>query len=105
MWVNLTEEQASLVVGAMSLLSVPEAREISNALLHFLKINEADGSEQKQYIEAARRLKHRDGELEIDDHPVVSSGEDAGAYVMAWVWISDNDAGFFPEGNEEEDEE
>ena len=33
------------------------------------------------------------GELEIDPGAVVSKGDDRGAYVMAWLWISDEDAG------------
>jgi len=33
------------------------------------------------------------GELEIDPGAVVSKGHDRGAYVMAWLWISDEDAG------------
>lgn len=49
----------------------------------------------KRYIEAARRRWHDDGQIEIDDHPVVSDGADNGAYVMAWVWASDDD--FEPE--------
>jgi hypothetical protein len=33
------------------------------------------------------------GELETDPGAVVSKGDDRGAYVMAWLWISDEDAG------------
>ncbi len=29
------------------------------------------------------------GEIEIDDHAFVSMGEDGGAYVAAWVWVTD----------------
>ena len=32
-----------------------------------------------------------DGELEIDSGAVVSKGGDAGAYVMAWLWIDDSE--------------
>jgi hypothetical protein len=31
---------------------------------------------------------HRDGELEIDDVAIVSEGDDNGAYVMSWRWVS-----------------
>lgn len=34
---------------------------------------------------AAKRRVHEAGELEIDDHTVVSES-DGGAYVLAWVW-------------------
>jgi hypothetical protein len=49
------------------------------------------GPRQHRYIEAAKRLWHDDGQIEIDDHPAVSDGADGGAYVMAWVWVSDDD--------------
>lgn len=42
------------------------------------------------YIDAARALE-RDGELEIDDYTMVSLSMN-GAYVMAWVFVGDDDA-------------
>lgn len=51
----------------------------------------------KAMVNAAHRLLHKDGELEIDTHdsPMpkarVSRGGDPGAYVLAWVWIDDSD--------------
>ena len=30
----------------------------------------------------------REGELEFDESAVVSEGDDNGAYVQAWVWVS-----------------
>jgi len=35
----------------------------------------------------------REGDLEVDDNAVVSMGEDDGAYVMCWKWVSNEDAG------------
>lgn len=35
----------------------------------------------------------RDGEIEVDESPVISKGDDPGAYVQAWLWVSDDDAG------------
>lgn len=32
-------------------------------------------------------------DIEVDDNAIVSKGDDNGAYVMAWVWVSDEDAG------------
>lgn len=46
-------------------------------------------------VKAAFRLHHKDGELEIDTHdsPMpasrVSRGDSPGAYVLAWVWVYD----------------
>jgi hypothetical protein len=42
---------------------------------------------------AAAVEQSSDGELEIDPGAVVSKGVDRGAYVMAWLWVSDEDAG------------
>ena len=44
------------------------------------------------YRRAARAEYEREGEVEIDDNAVISRGDDAGAYVQAWVWVSDEEA-------------
>ncbi len=50
----------------------------------------------KAMINAAHRLHHKDGEIEIDKDtdnlPTsrVSRGDDPGAYVLAWVWVDDS---------------
>ena len=51
-----------------------------------------------RYRRAAMR-ETRSGELEIDPGAVVSKGAGAGAYVMAWLWINDEEAGI-PEEHE-----
>ena len=45
----------------------------------------------EQYREGARRLWYEDGEIEIDEGATVSVSDDGGAYVQAWVWVSDSD--------------
>lgn len=45
-----------------------------------------------QYSTAAFDVHHVDGKLEIDDYALVSES-DGGAYVMAWVWVSYDQAG------------
>lgn len=45
----------------------------------------------QQYVDAARRLYHRDGETEVDSEAKVSRGADDGAYVQAWVWVGNED--------------
>lgn len=51
------------------------------------KVSTAYGPSENRYIKAARRMWHRDGEIEIDDWPLISPS-DEGAYVQAWVWVS-----------------
>ncbi|MBU2722912.1 hypothetical protein [Acidithiobacillus ferridurans] len=44
------------------------------------------------YVEAARK-KTIEGELEVDDRSVLSRSDDGGQYVMAWLWVTDEEAG------------
>jgi len=55
--------------------------------------SEAGRDEIAAYQRAADEHYGRDGELEIDDGAVVSRGDDAGAYVLAWRWVTDREAG------------
>ena len=43
-----------------------------------------------QFIEDARSLYHKEGEIRIDDKAKVSRN-DIGAYVEAWVWVEDSE--------------
>jgi hypothetical protein len=50
-----------------------------------------EGPDNNAYVLAA--AKHvSEGEVEVDDATVVSNSDDGGAYVMAWVWVSNEDA-------------
>jgi hypothetical protein len=42
------------------------------------------------YRDAASSLRGYEGETEIDGNATVSMGDDDGAYVQAWVWVSDD---------------
>lgn len=68
--------------------------------MHSLTLEEHDTADPAQtspeaqaYRDAAKRQHHRECECEIDDNATVSFGDDAGAYVQAWVWIPAADAG------------
>lgn len=43
----------------------------------------------KSYREKAKQLYEHEGDIEIDSDAKVSRGTDNGAYVQAWVWVSD----------------
>ena len=46
------------------------------------------------FRQRAKELYHDEGEIEVDDGAPVPIGEDAGAYVQAWVWVySEKDDG------------
>jgi hypothetical protein len=71
-------------------------KELIAAGLTFSDCTHAFGSDEfDSYVQAAR-LHVREGELEVDTPAVVSRGADDGAYVMAWIWIDNQEAGISP---------
>lgn len=54
--------------------------------------------------DAIQNLRASDGDIDTDDIPLVSES-DAGAYVSAWIWVSNEDAGIEGEGGEDDDGE
>lgn len=55
--------------------------------------SKSDDLWEAKWVAMARQRYARDGEIEFDDCPAISEGDDAGAYVAAWVWVSNKDAG------------
>ena len=44
------------------------------------------------YVRAAHRLYHDDGKVEVDTNAAVQPVPDYhGAYVLAWVWVDDEE--------------
>lgn len=78
---------------------------INHAGLSFGEIvNRLGDDDSDPYVAAAQQ--HRllnEGALEVDETAVVSRGDDPGAYVMAWLWISNTEAGI-ADGEEKEEE-
>lgn len=76
--------------------------------LHKRALDAFDEIDQGEpYRRYANEHLDKDGELEFDDDAAVSLGADEGAYVMAWVWVSDDDLraeGYLKENDTEEDE-
>jgi hypothetical protein len=44
-----------------------------------------------QYAQAARAIVAANDNLDMDDEPIVSAGEEDGAFVQAWIWVRDAD--------------
>lgn len=65
---------------------------------HFGRVQAEKEPHLTAYAEAMRT---RDGDLERDDLPIVSQSDDGGAYVMAWKWVDDADAGIDRESEPE----
>lgn len=58
-----------------------------NDLLEGIKPPSLEESRRQDIIELACEQRSA-GDLEIDDDAKVSEGDDNGAYVQAWVWVS-----------------
>ena len=58
-------------------------------------------NDDEWYVKRATDTLYRGGELEIDSDAQVSNGDDAGAYVQAWVWVPDDEA---PDDDAESDD-
>lgn len=56
---------------------------------------------ERKIADLAYELFHEDGDLEFDDTAQVSEGEDNGAYVSCWKWVSFDGTEF--EKKDEED--
>lgn len=64
-------------------------------------------AEGAEYVQYARDRLRKEGDLEFDDDSVASVGDDYGAYVLAWKWVSNDemrDAGYLDEEEEEDDD-
>lgn len=70
--------------------------------IRFRDCVDAFGATRKDnpYVLTAQSLHHNEGEVEIEDTTVLSEA-DEGVWVMAWIWVSKNDAENYPERLEE----
>lgn len=78
----------------------PPKEALSEALLKHLTFGDVVelfgvNSSDDRYAKAACE-KTSDGEFQVDDVTVVSCGDDPGAYVMCWVWVTNEEAGIKP---------
>ena len=101
------------------LVDIKELRVIVRALKKAGRLNDAKNWQQKidnelrdfetteKYRNAAGNHHEHEGTLEFDPGCVVSMGDDPGAYVQAWQWVTNEEAGIETEEEEktEEDEE
>jgi hypothetical protein len=62
-------------------------------------------AEKDDPIDAAyRNAVETDDELEVDEDAIVSPGTDPGAWVHAWVWVTNEQAGIEPEEDEDDED-
>ena len=99
------------IAAARLFLAQPESTVTGVQLLATLKANGVEFAdcvaafaedEDNPYVVAGREMMD-EGDLEMDDKVVISKS-DAGAYVLAWKWVSNEDAGLEEAEDESNDE-
>lgn len=104
--VNLSIEEIALIAGVLraTLAPLPQAQTLAARLEKMVEEeNDASLCHMRQAYRDAVEL--REGDLEMDQDAEVSLGDDPGAYVMVWKWVSDEDAGILHVEPEEVDME
>lgn len=97
MWFNLSDADVAVIRDAHATAKVATGGLVTCS--HLLERIAAFKTEQAE-LSAYREGVEGDDEMEIDADAVVSLGGDPGAWVMAWVWVTNEQAGI-----ETEDEE
>ena len=95
MWIQIDAKALNTVIAALNVTNNQE-------LAKKLKEKTDEPRNAHLYRSAADDKLCRDGEVEVDEDAVVSKGEDDGAYVQAWLWVSDELAGI-NEGTEDDE--
>ena len=102
MRIPLNDDQLKIVKLALNTLSTEDIsteKPVAEILERIENCEKESKDENlRKYAKAAQK-RQRDGEIEIDDDAVVSKGEDAGAYVEAWLWVGDDE---LEQGEDEE---
>ena len=95
--VSLTLQEILFVQGALSIgIQANQSEELREKLSRIL-LEEAD-PEYRRHADAYRSaVEVKDGEIEMDPDAEVSFGDDPGAYVQVWAWVSNAQAGLTTE--------
>ena len=91
---QLTIEEIELIVASLQMLTVKPAVDLAARLKGIVQ-EEQDPAFRAQRDAYRNALPVSDA-CEIDGDAEVSFGDDAGAYVMAWIWVTDRQAGICP---------
>lgn len=109
MWLNLTKEQVSFIRDRLNLIGPKaECQKFASALAGELDDKLRDGFAEcnQAWVEKAKELHQNDGEVEVDeqcDNSAIISYGDEGAYVMAWVYVRNEDMGITDDEDEDDD--
>ncbi|AGC36139.1 hypothetical protein B7L88_gp149 [Rhizobium phage RHEph10] len=123
MWINLDDKQMTGVESALA-SSISRYREALDTLMNGNQALNAsaisDITKAKDELQAildrfgkaraefdpadpyrAYLQTQADDEMEVDDDAVVSPGSDPGAFVQAWIWVRNDEAGVQDEDDED----
>lgn len=92
MWLNFNKREVEIIKEAMAAKG-RAGQEVLDTITHFQAVVE---NAEKYKAGAIGILQ--DQQVEVEQDAVISKGEEPGAYVMAWVWVTDDDAGIEPPG-------
>lgn len=90
MWINLSEIEMKMISARIFALTSPEGEKLKQKIDAALNQPEDERVEAELYREVAVDKFEDEGELEFDDVPAISFGDDKGAYVMCWCWVSED---------------
>jgi hypothetical protein len=89
MWIRVDDDKAAALLAVAT--TEPAVLHFQERVRHYQEA--CDAKVEARFREAAVEFA-REGELEVDHDACVSMGDAAGAYVMAWWWITNEEAGF-----------
>ncbi|WP_266032393.1 hypothetical protein [Brucella intermedia] len=126
MWIKLEDKEVELLKGLLPEMAAGERRDAqlfwNDDVAGNKEAREACVGRAEQYEALANKIIAREAEagdpidaayrnavetnddLEVDEDAIVTHGADAGAWVHAWVWVTDEKAGIEPEEEGEETE-
>jgi len=90
MWINFSKDELGLVKEIL-ILNTSKGCDLVRKINEF--ISRTLGPDTEKYREAAQRSLGTEDNIEIDDDAPISKGNDSGAFVQAWIWVSNEDAG------------
>lgn len=121
MWINLDDRQMTLIESALA-FRISEVKRTIDTLLsgnqpqELIERLEAKQKEMQATLDkfGERRsdfdpadpyrsylMTQADDEMEVDEDAIVSPGSDPGAFVHAWIWVTNSDAGVPDEDDED----
>ena len=96
MWVNLSKEDIELVIKTLRRRGRDDGdgiQALADNIQTKLDEEKENAEVYAKYRNAAHECFGDEGCLEFDDGAIVSIGDDDGAYVMGWRWVSADEAG------------